>query len=417
MIKQLNEYFGMPLDISAHGHGLDTLTWAVHALMFFLFLFWGIYFIYVLWRFSSSRQKVADYEGVKTHASTYLEVFVAFVEVLLLVGLAIPLWSRTVDKLPTEKEATVVRIIAEQFAWNIHYPGPDGKFGRVSPEFVNPDNPVGLDRGGDSAAADDIVTMNDLHVPVGKPVLVQLTSKDVIHSLALWHLRAKQDANPGLVIPMHFTPLMTNDELRIKMPRHYKLPDKTLLNTSLTEKRKGVFEGLVEAGRVAHVDYASKDGAMIVKAGQPLTGVEVEKLVVAGIPVVETKRANPAPKEKVKKFKLPSLETADDTAMNILEGTFMTLYVPLGRISAVAIPEAGIQENQVIKVKDFIALINAGKKELDTFPLVAQEISCAQLCGNGHYRMKGFISVDTSEQFKEFMDREAKALAESLAQE
>jgi cytochrome c oxidase subunit 2 len=95
--------------------------------------------------------------------------------------------------------------VGEQFAWNIHYPGPDGKFGRTDNTLVSAENPLGLDRK-DPDAKDDLVTPNQLHLPVDRPVLVRLSSKDVIHSFGLYEMRVKQDAIPGMQIPVWFTP-------------------------------------------------------------------------------------------------------------------------------------------------------------------------------------------------------------------
>jgi cytochrome c oxidase subunit 2 len=71
--------------------------------------------------------------------------------------------------------------------------------------LVSADNPIGLDRS-DPSAADDITTINQLNVPVDRPVLIHLTSKDVIHSFGVYELRVKQDAIPGLEVPVWFIP-------------------------------------------------------------------------------------------------------------------------------------------------------------------------------------------------------------------
>ena len=129
---------------------------------------------------------------------------------VLLVFYAIPAWATRVRDLPAENEATVVRVIAEQFAWNVHYPGPDGKFGRTDVRRVAAENPIGLDRS-DPDAKDDITTINQLNLPVDRPVLVHLSSKDVIHSFGLFEMRVKQDAVPGLDIPVWFIPNKLGD--------------------------------------------------------------------------------------------------------------------------------------------------------------------------------------------------------------
>jgi cytochrome c oxidase subunit 2 len=108
-----------------------------------------------------------------------------------------------------------VRVIGQQFAWNIHYPGPDGKFGATAQVIDPQSNPVGLDHK-DPAAADDVVTVNQLHLPVGKPAIVYLSSLDVIHSFGLNELRVKQDAIPGMQTPLWFVPTVSTDEMRTR---------------------------------------------------------------------------------------------------------------------------------------------------------------------------------------------------------
>jgi cytochrome c oxidase subunit 2 len=87
----------------------------------------------------------------------------------------------------------------------VHYPGPDGKFGRRDIKLVAAENPIGLDRT-DPDAKDDVTMINQLNLPVDKPILVHLSSKDVIHSFGLIEMRVKQDAIPGMDIPVWFIP-------------------------------------------------------------------------------------------------------------------------------------------------------------------------------------------------------------------
>jgi len=159
---------------------------------------------------------VASYAGVKTHTSSYLEGAVAVIEAILLVAFSIPLWAARVDHLPAENEALLVQVTGEQFAWNIHYAGPDGVFGRTNIQMIDvQSNPLGLDRS-DPAAKDDVTTTNQLNLPVNRPIIVRLRSKDVIHSFGVPEFRVKQDAVPGLTIPVWFIPTVTTAEMRIK---------------------------------------------------------------------------------------------------------------------------------------------------------------------------------------------------------
>lgn len=198
-------YLGLPVQASTHAGEIDNMISLVHWLMLVLFVGWGIFFVYVLFRFRKGAHPRASYEGAKGKVSKGIEVAIVVIEMVLLVFYAIPAWARRVSNFPSENEAVVVRVIAEQFAWNIHYHGPDGKFGRTRPELVTADNPIGLDRT-DPDAKDDVTTINQLNLPVDRPILVHLLTKDVIHSFGLYEMRVKQDAIPGMSIPVWFIP-------------------------------------------------------------------------------------------------------------------------------------------------------------------------------------------------------------------
>lgn len=202
-------WLGLPVAASAHAGEVDRIMALVHWLMLVLFVGWSIFFVYVLFRFRSRAHPKADYRGVRGGWSNWVEGGVLIAEIVLLAFFSIPFWTRNVDAAPPqETQATVVRVVAEQFAWNVHYPGTDGLFGRTEIRLVSPDNPLGLDRD-DPLGKDDLVVNGRLNLPVGKPVIVYLSSKDVIHSFALPQMRVKQDAIPGIVQPVWFTPTMT----------------------------------------------------------------------------------------------------------------------------------------------------------------------------------------------------------------
>jgi len=149
MEQPMQNFFGMPwlpIDVSEHGAALDSLNWWVHLLAIILFVGWTGYFIYVLFRFRQSRNPQANYEGTKSHMGTYIEISVIVAEIVLLVGFSIPLWAQWTDDFPEESESEVIRVVAEQFAWNFHYSGTDGVFGNTAPELIDVQtNPLGLD--------------------------------------------------------------------------------------------------------------------------------------------------------------------------------------------------------------------------------------------------------------------------------
>jgi len=212
----MTDWLGLPPLAAAHGGQIDGLIGWIHVFMLILFIGWGAFLAYCLVRFRRSRHPVANYTGVKSKASTYSEVGVAVVEAILLVGFAIPLWAARIGNIPPASEALVVQVTGEQFAWNIHYPGPDRVFGRTDLKLLDlQSNPLGLDRS-DPAAKDDVTLVNQLYLPVNQPIIVRLRSRDVIHSFGVPEFRVKQDAVPGLTIPIWFVPNVTTEEMRTR---------------------------------------------------------------------------------------------------------------------------------------------------------------------------------------------------------
>jgi cytochrome c oxidase subunit 2 len=202
----------MPINASAHGGQLDALTVWVHWLMAILFVGWSLYFLYVLFRFRAAKNPQASYAGAHSHFSSYIEAGVAIVEIVLLVGFAIPAWAAWTD-IPEGDDIFEVRVVAQQFQWNVHYPGPDGVFGRTDVNLVDDTigNNLGLDRS-DPAARDDVHSLAFMALPVDRNIVIHITSRDVIHSLFLPQMRVKQDAIPGMMIPVHFRAAQTTPE-------------------------------------------------------------------------------------------------------------------------------------------------------------------------------------------------------------
>ena len=289
-LGKLSDHLGLPANASSHGFVIDMMLGWVHWVMLILFAGWGLYLIITVIKFNSKVNPKADYNGVQSHYSQYAEIGIIFIEAFLLVGLSIPLWSQLRTTVPGPDEAIQVRVIAQQFAWNIHYPGADGEFGDTNIKLVDEEsNPIGLEREG--SGADDIVTLNQLHLPVNQQVLIHLSSKVVIHGFGIPEMRVKQDALPGMTIPVYFTPTMTSAEFINK--------------------------------------------------------------------IKDTNRYSPS-------------------------GNYMGLG----------------QETWEIFSEE-------KKNEFRGF-----QIACAQLCGNSHYKMRGFVTVETEEEFNAWLEEEAEYLEE-----
>jgi len=158
-------------------------------------------------RFRRGRSPHADHHGAKGRLALGIEIGVVVAEVILLVGFALPVWFNRTSAAPEDSRAIVIRVVAEQFSWNVMYPGPDGKFGETSIALMTPTNPFGLNRKSPNGR-DDIVELNLMHLPIGRQIVIQLTSKDVIHSFGVPAMRVKQDAIPGLISTVWFTPTL-----------------------------------------------------------------------------------------------------------------------------------------------------------------------------------------------------------------
>jgi cytochrome c oxidase subunit 2 len=211
-MKSIIQLFGMPEAASAHGGGIDQLIVYVHLLMAALFVGWMAFFLVAVFKFRKGANPKADPVGVRGHTSTYLEIGVALVEAVLLIGLAVPLWAKAVDDPPKPEEKPVeMQVMAQQFAWAAHFPGADGKWGRQDVQFADRLKPFGIDRN-DEAGKDDVEVVTEAFLlPVNRPVIARVSSMDVIHCFKLPDMRVTQDAIPGLTIPVHFTPTKTGE--------------------------------------------------------------------------------------------------------------------------------------------------------------------------------------------------------------
>ena len=200
----------LPAAASGHASALDAVLLSVHAHMLLIFAGWLALFVIALVKFRKGATPEPSPHGMR---GTWAAIAIGLVivgDVIILATMALPSWASRNAPPPAGVQPIEIRVTAEQFAWNIHYPGPDGVFGRTGQAFISASNPVGIDRS-DPAAADDIGVLNVLMLPVYRTAVIQLTSRDVIHSFTLNEMRVKQDATPGMTARVWFTPIATGD--------------------------------------------------------------------------------------------------------------------------------------------------------------------------------------------------------------
>jgi cytochrome c oxidase subunit 2 len=189
--------WGRPENVTWQGVPIDQI---------FNFVFWMTTIVFILvtitliWFMVKYRHK----EGVPAHYShgnNTLEIIWTTIPTVIFLGLAF--YSNHVwDQLrgtPAPKNALTVEVIGHQYGWNIRYPGADGKLGASDPKLYSGGNPHGLIEG-DEAAKDDIILLNEMVIPVGRPVHLLLQSRDVIHAFYVPEFRLYQDMVPGKLI-------------------------------------------------------------------------------------------------------------------------------------------------------------------------------------------------------------------------
>jgi cytochrome c oxidase subunit 2 len=245
-------------------------------------------------------------EGHKAHYShgnKFAELTWTLIPALILLWLAFfqqHTWAFIRRDMPPASESNRVQVFAEQFAWNFRYAGPDGTFG----------------------TPDDIMTINQLHVQVGKKTVLHVSAKDVIHSFFIPYARIKQDAVPGMLNRIWF---------EIDKIPCWDLKDQKMVFFSPDE---------ITQKKVALDGFAFK----------------AETIGIAG------------------KKKYHYEPFADSKNVPILYD---------GKVEDLPVAEAEYVQHPI-------------------------EIGCAQLCGLGHYRMIGYVVVDTPETYDRWMEQSTK---------
>jgi cytochrome c oxidase subunit II len=190
----------MPPNAAAHGIAVDQLMrWDVAA-MTACFLLANILLI---WLFLRPRRAPS---APSTWRVEFVPLGLLVVLYIVMAVTAEHLWARERFE-GAAPDALHVEVVAQQFQWYFHYPGADAAYGQSRPQLINAalGNPIGLDPG-DQHGRDDIVA-SELVLPVHREVDLQLRSLDVIHGFFVPEMRLKQNAVPGAILHVHFTPI------------------------------------------------------------------------------------------------------------------------------------------------------------------------------------------------------------------
>ncbi len=209
----LYEYGSFPLmdnAASAHGEHVDNLMWISMGLIFIVQIFTQFLLHYFGFAYRGKKGKKALFFS----DNDKLEAVWTIIPVVVLSGLILYglfAWN-DIMFVNDEEEVIYVEVYAKQFGWDIRYSGDDNTLGKANVRFIEGVNVVGVDMA-DPNAQDDKMT-KELHLPVGKKVVLKMRSQDVLHSAYMPHFRAQMNCVPGMVTQFAFTPTVTTAEMR-----------------------------------------------------------------------------------------------------------------------------------------------------------------------------------------------------------
>lgn len=196
---------------SEHGEKIDDMFWITMYVSIFVVVVTNSLLFWYAWYYRGKPGRKA----VHYSHNNRLEIFwtaIPAVVLTILVFRGVIVWHDIMQEAP--EDAVQLEVNGKQFAWTVRYPGADLEFGTTSVQYI--DDGTGNDIGfnfEDRRGHDDLIT-NEIHLPVGKPVLLNIKSRDVLHSATLPHFRVKMDAVPGMPTSFWFTPTKTTKEMR-----------------------------------------------------------------------------------------------------------------------------------------------------------------------------------------------------------
>lgn len=201
----------LPKSASEHGVEIDSLMWISMAVIIVVFFITQPILFGFSFRFRGSKNRKATY----MEHNNKLEFIWTIVPAVVLAGLIIyglTTWSDVMNPVNEDEEPMVIEVYAQQFKWTARYAGEDNSLGYANVRLIEGTNALGVDPD-DVNSLDDIV-VNEMHLPVGKPVLLKFRSQDVIHSAYLPHFRVQMNCVPGTPTQFQFTPSVTTAEMR-----------------------------------------------------------------------------------------------------------------------------------------------------------------------------------------------------------
>ena len=180
---------------------ISTTIWVTGV----VFVLVNLFMAYAIYRYRYQKSRRSQYEPENKKLEWQLMALTtAGIVVLLAPGLYS--WAKVVD---APKNAALVEVVGKQWHWSFRFPGKDCVLGTVNPRFVSDANPFGLNPEDPNGQDDILISSQELHLPIDKPVRLLLRSTDVLHDFAVAQFRVKMDFVPGMVTQIWLTPTRT----------------------------------------------------------------------------------------------------------------------------------------------------------------------------------------------------------------
>jgi cytochrome c oxidase subunit 2 len=195
---------------SEHGVRTDELFWTTMAVIVVAFTIISIVMFVFLYKYQYKKDRKATFFPDNHFLELTWTIIPAIVlAVLIFTGLTT--WTEITSA--ASKDAEVIELVGQQFAWTARYPGNDKTLGKVNYKLIdNFGNEFGFDLT-DKGTFDDFKSL-ELHIPANKEVLLKIRAKDVLHSVFLPHFRVKMDAVPGMTTQFKFIATKTTEQMR-----------------------------------------------------------------------------------------------------------------------------------------------------------------------------------------------------------
>jgi cytochrome c oxidase subunit II len=195
---------------SIHGEETDMLFWITMVVVVAAFVIITLIMVMFIYQYQYKEERKAKFYPDNHYLELAWTIIPAIV-LALLIFTGLRSWNDITS--PASKEAEVVELIGQQWAWTVRYPGvKDSQLGSFNFKLIDAVNEFGLDLS-DKNSFDDFKAL-ELHLPVGKEILLKIRAKDVLHSVFLPHFRVKMDAVPGMPTQFKFTATKTTQEMR-----------------------------------------------------------------------------------------------------------------------------------------------------------------------------------------------------------